>query len=65
MSNPAIRRMMQQMFPHDAGHSGIPFHQTVRGAHFYDGQLPQLIKQLERVAAAMERLAALKERQER
>lgn len=34
---------------------GIQFHETVRGARFFDHQLPQLIKALNRVADEMEK----------
>lgn len=34
---------------------GIQFHETVRGAKFFDHQLPQLIKALNRVADEMEK----------
>lgn len=34
----------------------MEFHETVRGARFYDGHIPQLIDNLERVAVALEKL---------
>lgn len=34
---------------------GLQFHETVRGANFFDRQLPQLIKALNRVADEMEK----------
>lgn len=36
----------------------IQFHETYMGAQFYRKTLPELVKQLTRVADAMERLAA-------
>tara|TARA_E500000331_G_C17210722_1_gene693543 strand:- start:1229 stop:1441 length:213 start_codon:yes stop_codon:yes gene_type:complete len=32
----------------------MEFHETVRGARFYDGQVPQLVNNLERIAVALE-----------
>ena len=34
----------------------MEFHETVRGARFYDGQVPQLIHNLERIAVALEKI---------
>jgi len=34
--------------------SGIPFHSTGYGKRFFDGQLPDLIRQLGRIADSME-----------
>lgn len=39
----------------------IQFHETYMGAQFYRKTLPDLVKQLTRVADAMERLAATAE----
>lgn len=36
------------------------FHESVRGARFFDGQLPKLIKVLERIANALEESNELK-----
>lgn len=33
----------------------IQFHETIRGKRFFDGQLPALIKALERIADALEK----------
>ena len=35
----------------------IPFHATVQGRRFYEHQLPELIRQVTRLADAMEKLA--------
>lgn len=34
--------------------AGLNFHETVRGARFFDAQIPQLIKAITRLAAAVE-----------
>jgi hypothetical protein len=34
----------------------MEFHETARGARFYDGQVPQLVNNLERIAVALEKL---------
>ena len=36
--------------------SNIPFHQTVVGHRFFEHQLPELIRQLARIADQLERL---------
>jgi len=36
--------------------SGLEFHQTVRGADFFDHQLPKLIASLDRLSAVLEKL---------
>lgn len=41
---------------------GLQFHETVRGARFFDHQLPQLIKALNRVADEMEKSRLAKEK---
>lgn len=35
----------------------VPFHQTRLGQSFFDKQLPDLVRTLERIAGAMERIA--------
>ena len=40
----------------------LQFHETVRGARFFDHQLPQLIKALNRVADEMEMVRKLEEK---
>lgn len=40
----------------------IQFHETVRGGRFFDHQLPQLIKALNRVADEMEAVRKLEEK---
>jgi len=42
----------------------IQFHETYMGAQFYRKTLPELVKQMTRVADAMERLAAAGEGKE-
>lgn len=42
---------------------GIPFHETVRGAKFFDADFPRMIKATNRLAEATERSNALIERQ--
>ena len=37
--------------------SEIPFHQTVMGKRYYEHTLPQILEQLERIAAALEQRA--------
>ena len=32
------------------------FHETVRGARFYDGQIPRLVDAMERIADSLEKL---------
>jgi hypothetical protein len=36
--------------------SGVPFHQTVVGHRFFEHQLPELIRQLARIADQLEKL---------
>ena len=42
--------------------SDVPFHLTRAGARFYEHTLPELVRQVSRLAAAVERLADLHER---
>lgn len=37
--------------------SDIPFHQTPMGRDFFDRTMPELVKQLARIAALLEKLA--------
>ena len=37
----------------------VPFHQTRMGVRFYEHTVPELVSALERLAAAMERIADL------
>ena len=37
--------------------SDIPFHATVQGRRYYEHQLPELIRQVTRLANALEKLA--------
>ena len=37
--------------------SDVPFHATRMGQKFYEHTLPRLVEQLERIAAALEKLA--------
>ena len=42
---------------------GIQFHETVMGKRFFDAQLPNLIRQLTRIADALEEANELKEKE--
>ena len=42
---------------------GIPFHETVRGAKFFDSDMPRLIKAVERLAAAEEAVVRREDRE--
>ena len=44
--------------------SELPFYVTVMGRRFYEGTVPELVRQLTRIADALERLAAAQDEPE-